>query len=306
VPPDGNPKPPFFGNTHDVTGAELKPQVLLRIGHPRSGKNLGYSLDGGRSWAEPASVPDAHAGEGAIAVSADGATWVWTPQGSRPHVSRDHGGHWQPVASLPPDTRVVADRVNPQRFHAMSLFKGKLYSSHDGAQQFTEQALNLPDGPVLPSRLGGHDHTDRGDARGGQDRLYATPGHEGELWLAAFHGLYHAADGRSFRRMPGVDQLHAFGFGRAAPDAAYPALYLVGTVQGQRGIFRSIDTAARWERINDDAHQWGLILQICGDPKTYGQVYVGTHGRGVVYGVPGDIPTTPPERSLPGTSRSSP
>ena len=78
----------------------------------------------------------------------------------------------------------------------------------------------------------------------------------------------------------------AFGFGKAAPKQTFPALYLVGTVHGQRGIFRSIDEARTWVRINDDQHQWGLVLQIAGDPKIYGRVYVGTHGRGVFYGDP--------------------
>ena len=286
--PDGNPKPPFMGNTWDVSGAELAPQVMVRIGSPRSGKNLGYSLDGGRSWNEPATVPDPRSSAGAIAVSADGTTWVWTPRGNVPFVSRDNGAHWVPVAGLPRDTRVVADRVNARRFHAMSLFDGKLFASDDGAANFVERPLDLPDGPVLRGQAGGNNHTDRGDDRGGQDRLYATPGKEGDLWLAAYHGLYHAVDGKRFARLPGVEQMHAFGFGKAAPGAELAALYMVGTVNGQRGVFRSTDAAAHWVRINDDAHQWGLVLQVTGDPKVYGRVYVGTHGRGVLYGDPQD------------------
>ena len=72
----------------------------------------------------------------------------------------------------------------------------------------------------------------------------------------------------------------------AAPGEDCPALYLIGVVDGVRGIFRSDDTAKTWVRINDDQHQWGLLLHITGDPKQYGRVYVGTHGRGTVYGDP--------------------
>jgi len=50
--------------------------------------------------------------------------------------------------------------------------------------------------------------------------------------------------------------------------------------------FRSDDAAHNWVRINDDDHQWGLVLLITGDPKQYGRVYVGTHGRGTLYGDP--------------------
>jgi len=286
VPADGNPKPPFLGNTNDVTGAELAPEVIVRVGRPREGTALGYSLDGGRSWQQPAALPDPRARDGSIAVSADGATWVWTPRGLLPHVSRDRGARWTPVSGLPPDTRVIADRVNARRFHAVSLSGNKLYASADAGVSFTERALDLPDGPVRASQPGDHNRTNRGDDRGGQDRLYAAPGREGELWLPAYHGLYHAAPGQGLRRLPGVSQVHAFGFGRAAPGSDQATLYLVGTVHGQHGIYRSTDTAAQWLRINDDAHQWGLILQVSGDPKVFGRVYVGTHGRGVLYGDP--------------------
>ncbi|HZL20117.1 MAG TPA: sialidase family protein [Polyangia bacterium] len=285
--PDGNPKPPFLGNTKDVSGAELNPNVIVRVGHARKdGANLGYSLDGGKTWHEPASVPDPNANEGDIAVSSDGARWVWTPHGDLPYVTSDKGASWTACAGLPKDTRVVADRVNPQRFYAMALFDGKLFESLDGATHFTERPLILPGG--LPKRGGGgkDNRTDRGDDRGGQDRIYATPGRQGDLWLAAYDGLYHAPAKADFVRVPAVEQIHAFGFGKAAPHAKLPALYLVGTVQGQRGFFRSTDGGATWLRINDDQHQWGLVLQITGDPKKFGRVYVGTHGRGTFYGDP--------------------
>ena len=286
VTADGNPKPPFMGNTYDVTGADLAPEVFGRVGRPPEGKALGYSLDGGRPWQEPAALPDPRARDGSIAVSADGATWIWTPRGLLPHVSRDRGARWAPVSGLPPDMRVVADRENPRRFHAVSLLGNRLYASNDAAASFVERALDLPDGPVQASQPGEHNRTNRGDNRGGQDRLYATPGREGDLWLPAYHALYHAVPGQGFRRLPGVTEVHAFGFGRAAPGSTEPALYLVGTVHGRYGIYRSTDGAAHWVRINDDAHQWGLILQVSGDPKLFGRVYVGTHGRGVLYGDP--------------------
>ena len=294
--PDGNPKPPFLGNTKDVSGGEKNPNVIVRVGRARdweNDKNLGYSLDGGKSWHEPASLPSPKPSEGDIAVSTDGAIWVWTARRTSifdravPSVTSDKGATWKVCAGLPEETRVVADRVNPKRFYAIALFDGKLFESVDGAAHFTERPLILPDG--LPKRGGGgkDNRSDRGDDRGGQDRLYATPGREGDLWLASYDGLYHsAAAGKDFVRMPAVEQIHAFGFGKEAPGAKIAALYLVGTVSGQRGFFRSTDGGAAWLRINDDQHQWGLVLQITGDPKKFGRVYVGTHGRGTFYGDP--------------------
>jgi photosystem II stability/assembly factor-like uncharacterized protein len=284
--PGGTPKPPFLGNTTDVSGGLLSANVIVRVGRARTGKNLGYSLDGGKTWHEPAAVPDPTASEGHIAVSSDGDTWVWTPRDQVPYLTKDRGTSWHICADLPKNTRVVADGLDPRRFYAMALFDGKMFESGDGAAHFKERPLVLPGG--LPKRGGSRDdnRTDRGDDRGGQDRLYATPRRESDIWLAAYDGLYHAPDSRDFKRIPGVEQIHAFGFGKAAARSKMATLYLVGTVRGQRGIFRSTDGGGAWQRINDDQHQWGLILQITGDPKEFGRVYVGTHGRGIFYGDP--------------------
>ena len=47
---------------------------------------------------------------------------------------------------------------------------------------------------------------------------------------------------------------------------------------------------AAWTRINDDQHQWGWIGQVViGDPRVYGRVYVGTNGRGILYGEPAGL-----------------
>ena len=281
--PGGSPENPLFGNTNGLACAENKPEIIVRVGRAsghRRGGNIGYSLDGGKSWQMPAATPQPASTLGQIAVSSDGATWVWTPDRSPVFFTNDRGATWTQSQGVPANTRVIADRVNPRKFYALALFDGKLFISDDAAATFKEQTLTLPDG--LPKRAGS-----RGDSRGGQDRIYATPGKEGDLWLAAFNGLYHSTDtGKTFVRLGGVTEIHAFGFGKAAPGADYSALYLIGIVDGLRGIFRSDNTARAWARINDDQHQWGLLLHITGDPKQYGRVYVGSHGRGTFYGDP--------------------
>ncbi len=297
--PDGSSEPPRMSNTTGVAAAALRPQVIVRVGIEagrNSRENIGYSLDGGLTWRPAAASPEAGSRAGSIAVSADGKVWVWTPEHEMPSVTEDRGGTWRAVQGLPAGVRVIADAVNPRLFYAVDLAGNTLYRSVDGGVSFTVQTF------LLPRMRGRQDPPGRGDKRGGQDQLYATPGRSGDLWLAAFDGLYRtqlcdaAPSGKEikFVPLPGVEEIEAFGFGKAAPGRFYPALYLTGTVDGQAGVFRSIDEAHTWVRINDDHHQWGLVLRTTGDPRIFGRVYVGTHGRGIVYGDPAPSPDSHP------------
>ncbi len=288
----GSSAPPRMNNTTGVASATLKPKVIVRVGvgaGHKAGVNIGYSLDGGRTWQPTSGAPSPLSRAGSIAVSADGGAWVWTPEGEPGYVTHDHGATWIAAKGLPSEMRVIADPLNPRGFYAMDLASHTLYRSDDEGATFRAEEFTLADAPHSPCRSA------RGDDRGGQDQIYAAPGRSGDLWLAAFDGLYHAARSMTpanadqavaFDRMPGVEEIQAFGFGKAAPRHSYPALYLAGIVSGQPGVFRSIDEGHTWMRINDDQHQWGLILQITGDPRIYGRVYVGTHGRGIFYGDP--------------------
>lgn len=285
--PEGCFLNPHFGNTNGIACAEKNPDMVVRVGVSSGhikGTNIGYSLDGGKTW-QPASLPESGSKLGHIAVSADGSSWIWTPDRSVPYVTFDKGNTWNKVVltgssdNMPVNIRVIADRANPAKFYALDLFNGKIYSSTNGGTSFETRDLKLPGDLPRPGN--------RGDSRGGQDRIYATPGFENDLWIAAFDGLYRSNQKCSeYLRLPKVQEIHAFGFGMAKPGTDYPAIYLIGVVDGVRGIFRSDDVAKTWTRINDDQHQWGLVLHITGDPKKYGRVYVGTHGRGTFYGDP--------------------
>ena len=288
----GSSAPPRMSNTTGVASATLKPEVIVRVGigaRHKPGENISYSLDGGRTWQPTAGAPSPRRRAGSIAVSADGGTWVWTPEGEPAYVTYDRGGKWIAAKGLPAGTRVIDDPLEPHWFYAMALASHTLYSSDDEGATFRADEITLADAPHLPCSSW------RGDDRGGQDQIYAAPGRSGDLWLAAFDGLYHSASSMTptaanhdvvFERLSGVEEIQALGFGKPAPHHVYPALYLAGTVNGHAGVFRSTDEGRNWVRINDDEHQWGLILQITGDPRIYGRVYVGTHGRGILYGDP--------------------
>jgi photosystem II stability/assembly factor-like uncharacterized protein len=162
---------------------------------------------------------------------------------------------------------VESDRVDPSIFYGFS--GGTFYVSTDGGATFTASATDLPSSSV---------------------HFKAVPGRQGDIWLAGGssdnYGLWHSSDtGATFTRIENVDEADTIGFGKARPGAGYPALYTSGEIAGVRGIYRSDDAGQTWSRINDDQHQWGWTgATITGDPRVYGRVYVGTNGRGVIYG----------------------
>ena len=84
----------------------------------------------------------------------------------------------------------------------------------------------------------------------------------------------------------GVDEAWQVGFGKAAADKDYPAVYMWGKVRGKEGLYRSDDSGGTWARINDDQHQFGWINAISGDPLDYGTVYIAPSGRGILSGKP--------------------
>src|SRR5208337_1832877 len=80
--PQHSSQPPLFGNTSSVACAETNPDIIVRVGRASAhlpGRNIGYSLDGGKSWQPAASTPQPNSALGHVAVSSDGNTWVWAP-----------------------------------------------------------------------------------------------------------------------------------------------------------------------------------------------------------------------------------
>ncbi|NUQ96744.1 MAG: carbohydrate-binding protein [Streptomyces sp.] len=263
--PSGRLANPLMSNSTDIDFAQSDPAVMVRVG--RGGTQDGaYSTDGGSTWRGFPTEPVAAAQDGHVALSANASTIVWTEAGQAPYRSTDKGASWSRVGGLGTDAVVVADRSSAGTFYSLS--GGTLYASTDGGATFTARAGNLPSG-----------------------RLTAVPGVAGDLWISGGgNGLLHSTDGgRTFTPLRSVQSASALGFGKAKPGTGYQALYLIGTVKNVTGVFRSTDKGATWLRVNDDAHQWGAIGAvgvITGDPDIYGRVYIGTNGRGLLYGAP--------------------
>ena len=119
--------------------------------------------------------------------------------------------------------------------------------------------------------------------------LMATPGLAGDLWFRSREGrLFHSTDGgKNFSEVATYMNIEALGFGKAPEGGTYPALFAYGWSGQTRAIMRSDDVGVHWLRINDASHEYGRRFRcITGDPRIFGRVYVGTDGRGILYGDP--------------------
>ncbi len=264
---------PTMGSTTGLAVAPQATHVMARVGN-----SLYTSTNMGASWQQ---APSLNGSRGNVALSADGFVLLHSPENSTTtYRSTDFGGNWTAVTGLAVNNaRPVADPVNPAKFYVYDRNTGQLLVSTDGGVSFSPKALL---------------------ASGGSNLLRATPGHEGDLWVCLdSKGLSHSTDsGDTFTKVSGINSCSTMGLGRAAPAASYPTLSMWGAVGSTRGLLRSIDQGANWDRVNDDAHQYGGTLGywVTGDMNTYGTVYMSTAGRGIAYGKidpDGDVQVVP-------------
>jgi xyloglucan-specific exo-beta-1,4-glucanase len=283
---------PSLGSNTSLDFAELTPTVFARVGNADAAPHIGISSDGGQNWyqgQEPAGVT----GGGTIAVGADANSMVWSPAGTSVYYSTTRGSSWTASTGVPAGAIVESDRVNPKTFYAYAA--GSFYRSTDGGATFAATNTGLP--------------------ASGRLHFKAVPGKEGDIWLAGSSGLVHSTNGGvTFAAVAGVSAGVNVALGKAAPGTTYPAVFLVGTVDGVTGVFRSDNAGAAWVRINDDAHQYGNAGDaLAADPRVYGRVYLGTNGRGIVYAdrqggstTPTTTPATTPPTTPPTTRPTTP
>jgi len=273
-PAAGAFKGPHFSNTEDLAFAGENPSIIVRTGTGSTNVHAAISTDGGKNWSLLPSEPTGYVrGGGGIAISADGKTIVWSERNSAPNVTRDGGAHWTACAGIVSGARVIADPVNSARFYGFDGRTGNVFASTNGAATFAVTGFALANAKALDFRT---------------PALSATPRREGDLWLNSVErGLYHqTSDAGAFVKIPAVQEARAIGFGKPAEGKAFPAIYLAGRIENVEGLFRSIDMGVTWVRVNDDQHQYGVINHVAGDPRIFGRVYLGTSGRGIIYGSP--------------------
>lgn len=270
---------PTFGDTDQITWCAAQPRFVARVGVMRWNNSGGGALssDGGRTWSAFPSW-DSKIMPGRIAI---GATDPHNMMVLRVHsgaglFTRDGGKTWQNSSGLPdnivPDVwywqvPLTSDGATQGVFYVAS--GGKVYKSVDSGATFHVAASGLPTS---------------------DQALLSVPGRAGELWLATGDGgLYHSTDGgATFAKIITVSKAPLFTLGKSAPDAHAPTLYLDGTLAtGRTGIFRSLDNGTTWQEIDDPHMPIGDVPScMSASFQTFGQVFIGTNGRGIYVGQP--------------------
>lgn len=269
---------PSFGDTYQITWCSSEPNYLVRV----SGKrwdNTGsgtISTDGGKTWNGFPSW-DQKIIPARVAVSAtDPKNMVVLRIRSGPAlVTRDGGNSWKEVRGLPDNiihdfwnwqVPLASDGATGGIFYVFA--DNKLFRSTDNGESFATVCENLPGG--------------------GQNGLFSVPGKKNELWLSLDNGgLRHSTDGGvTFAALPTVKQSHLFAAGKNAPGKTTPALYLYGVLKdGKDGIFRSDDNGNNWKAIHDPRVPVGNEPNsMTASWQTFGQVFIGTNGRGIYVG----------------------
>ncbi len=284
---------PDVGTTLSIDVAWGNPAVFVRAHNAKNAAGTvgGFSLDSAKTWTNFAKQPagitvpteaNGWAGKGggtrSIGLNASGSSIVWTAPGTAgAYVSRDRGTTWTLSGGIKPGAfgvTPIGDKVNPAKVYLLDLPNGRILTSIDSGTTFATGATVLK--------------LDDWESENAQ--IATVQGYEGHVMVAADHawgggGLYVSTNGgTTVRKATGVSSATRVTTGRPPEGRTYPSVYIVGKVGGVYGIYRSDDSLKTWTRINDDEHQFGTIHQIVGDPRVFGRVFLGTEGRGVIYG----------------------
>ncbi|MDR0305326.1 MAG: hypothetical protein LBI42_00660 [Chitinispirillales bacterium] len=283
------------GTNFDIDYAGQRQNYMVRI-HKAVNYKLGaYSTDGGKTWKDFGSNPPFVLNEWGspgednfVAVSADASAIVWNMAAHGVYYSTDNGATWTRSSTTTglAGFRPVADRVTAGTFYLYNSATGTLYRSTNNGAGWTPVNTNLA--------------TEGGDWARWAFRLYASPDQAGELWITqgitSFSNLWLGGTGGIRRSVDGGTTfipvsgapayVRSIGFGKGSAPGSLSAIYAVGKQNNAQllSVFRSDNSGGAWTRINSDANSFGEITMVTGDPCIYSRVYLGTEGRGIIYG----------------------
>lgn len=191
--------------------------------------------------------------------------------------SEDMGASWTKTDGVTVDTksnweytnrRIVSDTVDGSTFYFVNSHS--FYISRDDGITW-QKKYTFPSAVCSDNNYNG-------------ELLKAVPGRAGCIWFRNANAIYKTEDyGSTWSIVSSIDEPYSFGFGAGREGAEYPAVYAIGTVGGTDGLFLSDDMGKSWTRINDNSNGFpSIVTDVCGDSRSYGRVFVATHGRGVL------------------------
>ncbi len=305
--PERKNGPPSYQHTLSIDYSASDPSYIVRVGESQALNALGnfivpeldpdpfggsISTDEGRTWKAFGSLPINYGMLTRVAMSATDPNIFIVMTGHGPaYRTSDGGNSWLEIKTLPDngfggigyrDNRylLAADRVNGQKFYYYN--EGKLYRSTDAGKSFAPTAASLPS----------IDSKRRIQTTSITTNVKAVTGMEGEVWIGLdTEGLFRSSDsGSSFSKLNNVDKVLLFDFGKPLKGMNNPVLYLYGKVEGKDGVFRSLDFGKKWQYITPrNPVGIGSNPRCLEASKQHaGLIFIGTHCRGIFYGVPDD------------------
>jgi photosystem II stability/assembly factor-like uncharacterized protein len=262
-----------FGIDYFVQDPNLLVRVGVREGYGSNAKGgVALSRDNGKHWTRTGWPEDKHPAKVAYSAT-DPNRIVVVPVGDVPRWTADRGTTWAASTGVPgdvimdfwrPDHPLAADRKNGQVFYLFHA--GVFYRSDDGGKSWSARS-KIP----------------------GTNRIYveAEPGLAGTVWVSLDSGLFVSSDGGdSFKQITSVRGNRLFGLGRGRTAGSRAALYIYGDIgEGEARLYMSENLGESWSDITDPSQMMGADPSIMrGDMQTFGQVYLGTGGRGLFVG----------------------
>ncbi len=194
---------------------------------------------------------------------------------SKVYYTEDNGKTWSPSRGAPEGIidnmfrsrePLTADRIIGGTFY-LYVNPSRLYKSTDGGKSFSLVNEDLP----------GFGSFDKWEAA-------ARPDAENEVWVSLDNaGLHRSVDGGiTFQKIPGVVRSYTFGFGKGKGPDDPTVVYVLGQINDTEGIFFSTDSGRTWNLIETDINWVNGPRSLTGDMQSYGRVYVGSNGSGIL------------------------